>query len=91
MLLQSHRSLAKSHSMARYRPMTAGRIAPQRVATHRITPHALVPRQTIGRVSEAAAQSSGTLLPWADPYIADLHRRHEGELRRERIEGRERA
>jgi len=23
------------------------------------------------------------LLPWADPYIADLHRRHEDHLRRE--------
>ncbi len=25
------------------------------------------------------------LLPWADPYIADLHRRHASELRGERL------
>jgi hypothetical protein len=92
MLMQQNRPLVKSHIMARCRPMTAGRIATQRLAMQRSPSHALAPHQTFAarRIPEPEPQSSGTLLPWADPYIADLHRRHEGELRRERIAGRDR-
>ena len=72
MLMQQHRSSLKSHTMARHRPMTAGRIMTPHASLHRTAPHALPPRQTFGRVSQRASQSSGTLLPWADPYIADL-------------------
>jgi len=86
MLMQQYRTPLKSHTMVRHRPMTAGRIATPHASIHRTATHALAPLQTFGRISQRASQASGTLLPWADPYIADLHRRHEGELRRERIE-----
>ena len=88
MLMQQSRSLAKSHTMGRCRPMTTGRILALRISTQRSA--ALEPRQTFSAPQsyEIEPQSSGTLLPWADPYIADLQRRHEGELRRERIAGR---
>lgn len=35
--------------------------------------------------SQATTQSIPELLPWADPYIADLHREHAREMRRERV------
>ena len=80
--------------MAKYRPIAA-RISPhqtQRTATHRGASHALVLHRPLAepRNSEPEPHTTDTLLPWADPYIADLHRRHEGELRRERRERRER-
>jgi hypothetical protein len=89
--MQQSRSLAKSHTMGRCRPMTASRLLTLRISTDRSPSHA--PRETFSAPQsyEVEPQSSGTLLPWADPYIADLQRRHEGELRRERIAGRERA
>jgi hypothetical protein len=42
--------------------------------------------------SESDAPTSGSssipdLVPWADPYIADLHRQHAHEMRRERVTG----
>lgn len=90
MLMQHNRSLAKSHTMARYRPTAAGRVATHSLIVQRNPSPALAlqPSFAARRISEPEPQSSGTLLPWADPYIADLHRRHEGELRREWIEGR---
>jgi hypothetical protein len=35
--------------------------------------------------SQTVAPSVPELLPWADPYIADLHRQHARDLRRERV------
>ena len=93
MLMQESRSLGKSHTiMARFRPMTSSRIAVQQSSNERGPSNRLAPSQTFAarRISEPEQHSSGTLLPWADPYIADLQRRHEGELRRERSEGRAR-
>lgn len=52
-------------------------------------PRAAVIREGVSRVERSCGSqpcSPSTLLPWADPYIADLHRRHEGEMRRERRE-----
>ena len=32
-------------------------------------------------------ETAAELLPWADPYIADLHRQHARELRRVKLAG----
>jgi hypothetical protein len=97
--MQSHRALVKGNSiMARCRPATAAQHSPhhnsgQRIAILRDPSSTLRLHQPIAAsramepsIAESNDHSSGTLLPWADPYIADLHRRHEGELRRERRE-----
>ncbi len=36
-------------------------------------------------VRDLASESGPELLPWADPYIAELHRQNAQDLRRERV------
>jgi hypothetical protein len=52
---------------------------------HTAAPSVLLARSGEEPRSSVAAQSIPELLPWADPYIADLHRQHAREMRRERV------
>jgi len=92
MLAQMHRPHAQNnHIMPRFRPAADPRMSPHHsvarpVGVERSEPRALVLHRPFcePRDAERPDNSASTLLPWADPYIASLHRRHEGELRRER-------
>ena len=96
MLLQSHRLTARSGLTLTTKSRLARRIAQHHGVTIRLAPHReplrssddersfSSPEDVNRRLVDRESPSDSTLLPWADPYIASLHRRHEGELRLER-------
>lgn len=96
MLLQARRPAAKVMPLLTKHRRIAGRIAPHHSVTIRLAPHRgpsrpieshspiSPPHASDRRTADLESDCDSTLLPWADPYIASLHRRHEGELRRER-------
>jgi hypothetical protein len=94
MLMQSHRSGLRSGLRSSPTRAITGRIVSRHTAVYPTAPHrgAAIPQaaersfsapgRCHGSLGDRECESPSTLLPWADPYIASLQRRHEGELRR---------